>query len=260
MREVRAAPPPRRFAPAASRSASACRKDARTAASTPSARKLHGTPTRRPAAPPSEVPAEVGHRHVRAGGVVGSRPQRTRREERDVLDGARERAHLVERRGEGHQAVAADAAVRGLEPDHAAERRRLPDRAARVGAQRHAREPRRHRGRRAAGRAARAHACGSQGLRVGWYALFSVDEPIANSSMFVLPSTTAPGRLQPRDDRGGERGPIALQDPRGAGRGHALDVEDVLDRDRHAGQGRRGSSGRDARRRRAAPAPARARR
>ena len=32
----------------------------------------------------------------------------------------------------------------------------------------------------------------AQGLRVGRKALFSVDDPIANSSMFVLPSTTAP--------------------------------------------------------------------
>ncbi len=31
----------------------------------------------------------------------------------------------------------------------------------------------------------------SQGLRVTWKALFSVDEPIANSSMFVLPMSTA---------------------------------------------------------------------
>ena len=33
---------------------------------------------------------------------------------------------------------------------------------------------------------------GSHGLRVGFQALFSVDEPMANSSMFVLPTTIAP--------------------------------------------------------------------
>ena len=33
---------------------------------------------------------------------------------------------------------------------------------------------------------------GSSGLSVGPKALFSVDEPIANSSMFVLQTTTAP--------------------------------------------------------------------
>src|SRR6476660_5634677 len=33
---------------------------------------------------------------------------------------------------------------------------------------------------------------GSRGFRVGPHALCSVDEPIANSSMFVLPTMTAP--------------------------------------------------------------------
>ena len=35
---------------------------------------------------------------------------------------------------------------------------------------------------------------GSQGLRVGPYAEFSVDDPMANSSMLVLPTITAPAR------------------------------------------------------------------
>ena len=34
----------------------------------------------------------------------------------------------------------------------------------------------------------------SHGLRVSWYAEFSVLEPMANSSMLVLPMTTAPAR------------------------------------------------------------------
>ena len=33
---------------------------------------------------------------------------------------------------------------------------------------------------------------GARGLRVGPYALFSVDDPMANSSMLVLPNTIAP--------------------------------------------------------------------
>ena len=37
---------------------------------------------------------------------------------------------------------------------------------------------------------------GSQGLRVGPYAEFSVDEPIANSSVFVFPSVRRPCCLQ----------------------------------------------------------------
>src|SRR5919198_4959716 len=37
---------------------------------------------------------------------------------------------------------------------------------------------------------------GSHGLRVGPYAEFSVDEPIANSSMLVLPRSERPASLQ----------------------------------------------------------------
>ena len=37
---------------------------------------------------------------------------------------------------------------------------------------------------------------GSHGFRVGPYAEFSVDEPIANSSMFVLPIVGSPASLQ----------------------------------------------------------------
>src|SRR6478672_10149019 len=37
---------------------------------------------------------------------------------------------------------------------------------------------------------------GSHGLRDGPYAEFSVDEPIANSSVFVLPSRRSPRSLQ----------------------------------------------------------------
>src|SRR5919201_207387 len=38
----------------------------------------------------------------------------------------------------------------------------------------------------------------SQGLCVGWNAEFSVDDPMANSSMFVLPSSTMPASLMRR--------------------------------------------------------------
>src|SRR6184192_3177870 len=39
----------------------------------------------------------------------------------------------------------------------------------------------------------------SHGLCVGPYAEFSVDEPMANSSMFVLPSTTTPASRNLRE-------------------------------------------------------------
>ena len=39
---------------------------------------------------------------------------------------------------------------------------------------------------------------GSHGLRAGPYPEFSFDDPIANSSMLVLPSTRAPALRRPR--------------------------------------------------------------
>ena len=51
---------------------------------------------------------------------------------------------------------------------------------------------------------------GSHGLRVGPKAEFSVDEPIANSSRFVLPTMTAPAASQARDDGRGVRRHVAL--------------------------------------------------
>ena len=59
---------------------------------------------------------------------------------------------------------------------------------------------------------------GASGLRVGPNALFSVDEPIANSSMFVLPTTIAPGGAQARDGRRLVRADVALENARAAGR------------------------------------------
>ena len=93
-------------------------------------------------------------------------------------------------RRERHQAVAGDRAVGGLHPDHAAERRGLTDRAAGVGAEPNGAKP-------AATAAAlpprdRPDAAVSWGLSVGPNAEFSVDEPIANSSRFVLPTAIAP--------------------------------------------------------------------
>src|SRR5437588_13078068 len=70
--------------------------------------------------------------------LVAARDDRV--EERTVADRACDRADLVEARGEGDDPVAGDGAVRRTEADVAAERRRLLDRAARVGAERPWRE------------------------------------------------------------------------------------------------------------------------
>ena len=140
---------------------------------------------------------------VSARGVVGHRRRGERGVARvgagDHADSAAprratvrgERTDLIERRRERDQAVARDAAVGRLEPDDAAERGRLADRAAGVGAERERHQP-------AATAAAEppldppGDAIGAHGLRVGPNAEFSVDEPIANSSQLVLPMMTAP--------------------------------------------------------------------
>ena len=85
----------------------------------------------------------------------GSWPAIVSMHERAVGGRAGHRADLVEARGEGHEAAAADAAVGGLEAGDAAQAGRLADRAARVGADRHGRHVGGHAGGRAAARAAR---------------------------------------------------------------------------------------------------------
>ena len=52
-------------------------------------------------------------------------------------------------------------------------------------------------------------------------------------------------RLEPGDRGGGEGGAVALEDARAAGGGQAGDVQDVLDRQRHAGERRRRGAARE---------------
>ena len=76
----------------------------------------------------------------------------------------------------------------------------------------------------------------SQGLVTGPKAEFSFDEPIANSSWLVLPSTGAPAACRLRTAVAVYGGPVALEDPRGGLARHVLDAEEVLDGDRHAAE------------------------
>ena len=116
-----------------------------------------GTPIRSPLTSPVSAAREVGHRLAATRSRrAGSGPARTPSVERRVGGRPRDRADLIERRGERQQAVAGDAAVGRLQADDAAERRRLADRSAGVGAERQRRAARGDRRRRAAARAARA--------------------------------------------------------------------------------------------------------
>ena len=218
---------------AASNAACARRRRGRRR-STRAARRCAG-----PRTPPVDAGRVVGHRPVDAVESRGSWPAIASSTSAASRHGARERADLVERRGEGDQAVARHAAVGRLQADDAAERRRLADRAAGVGAERHRRHAGRHRRRRPAARAARRRGRGPTGCADGPKAEFSVDEPIANSSQLVLPTMTAPARFEPRDDRGVVgRHEVSRMRERG-GRADAARAEDVLDRDRHAGERQR---------------------
>ena len=100
--------------------------------------------------PPCRAAREVGHGLRRAGGVARVAAEEHGGGEGGVLHRAREGADLVERRGEGDEAVAADPAVGRLQADHAAQRGGLADRAAGVGAEGERRHARGHRGRGAA--------------------------------------------------------------------------------------------------------------
>ena len=97
----------------------------------------------------------VVHRARGGGRVARIVPGDGAKQDRRVLDGARHRAHLVERAREGDDAVARHPPVGGLQADDAAEGGRLPDGAAGVGAERGRHLPGRHRRRGAARGAAR---------------------------------------------------------------------------------------------------------
>ena len=97
-------------------------------------------------------------------------------DERDILEGPREHAHLVEGARELEDAVSRDQSVRRLESEHAAECRRPYDRSvglAADGERNHARRDRRRRaGRRTAGgvlgRCADCASCRAHRWRIRW--------------------------------------------------------------------------------------------
>ena len=166
-------------------------------------------------------------------------------EQSHVLGRLGQRADLVETAGEGHQPIAAHAAVGRLQAGHAAQPRRAADRTAGVGADGKRRHPRGHAGRRpAAGTAGNPRQIprimrGMEG-RV-------LVRPAHGELVHVrLADQHGIGRLQPGDHRGVVGRAEVLQDSRGAGRRLALRAEHVLDRHRQPGQAAQGLTGRPA--------------
>ena len=142
---------------------------------------------------------------------------------------------LVQRGRQRDQPVAAHPAVRRLDADRAGDGGRLPDRAAGVGADRDRRLERRDRRRRAAAGAAgdAVEVPGVVGRAEGRVLGRAAHGELVHVR---LAEDHDPGLAQAAHDRRVVRRPPALEDARAAGRGHALGGDDVLERERHAGQ------------------------
>ena len=166
----------------------------------PSERYSCGTPIRRPFTPRAAGGLEIRHRHVGAGRILRVVPRHRAQQDRRVPHGPRERPRVIQRRRERHHAPARAPPIGRLHPHQPAKRRRLPDRAAGIGPRRPHRQPRRHRRRRPARRSARHQhrgrhpAAASTGSPPARNAEVMFDDPMANSSMLVLPRNTAPSR------------------------------------------------------------------
>ena len=154
-------------------------------------------------------------------------------EERAVAHGLRRRPDLVERRRERDDPVARHGAVRRTQPDDPAERRRLLDRAAGVGAERPRCEPARDRRRRAAARAS-GHA--RRVPRVPRRPECRVLRRGAHRELVGvrLAERDEPRVLAPLRDGRVVDGDEPLQDLRARCRLDPLRPDHVLERDRHA--------------------------
>ena len=163
--------------------------------------------------------------------AVAARDDRV--EERDVAHGLRDRADLVEARGEGDDAVARDGAVRRPQADVPAERRRLLDRAARVGAETPGSHSRRH-GRSGPPAGSSGTSVGSHGFRDGPEGGVLGGGPHRELVRVRLAEQREPRCLAPRRNRRVEDRDVAGEDPRARRRLDALRRDHVLERDRDA--------------------------
>ena len=149
-----------------------------------------------------------------------------------VLGVARERPDLVQGTGKGDEAVAAHCPVRGLQAHHAAQRCRLTDGAARVGAQ----SPRRLRGGDAGGGAATGaarHPVEVPGVACGLKGRVLRGAAHGELVHVQLAQEDKAGLSELGDDGGVVRWDVTLQNAGGAGGLHAAHAEDVLQPDGH---------------------------
>ena len=137
----------------------------------------------------------IGHRRVDAGRILGIVTGDDLQDFRRIGHGAGHGTGLVQGGAVGDEAAPRDAPVAGFQAHDAAEAGGLADGAARVRSDGGETLPRRHAGRRAAAGAARNPVTCPRDFLVTLKAEFSVDEPMANSSMFALPRMMAPASL-----------------------------------------------------------------
>ena len=157
------------FAPAARNHSAPRVHSASISADMPSSRYSLGMPMVRPLHRAADRRLVVGNGRVGAGRVLGVRPRHRAQHDRRVAHGARDRARLIERRGERDHAIARAAPIGRLDADRAGERGGLADRAAGVARGRREAELRGdRRGRAARGAAGRQQAAlvaGERGAR-----------------------------------------------------------------------------------------------
>ena len=195
-------------------------------------------PILRPRASPVRRRLEIGQRDVGAGAVVRVVARHLLQQQRAVLDRPGQRPGLIERARERDDAKARAAAVGRLHADDAAERSRLADRAAGIGAGGAQAQFRRDRRGRAAGAAARDQR--RRGARfsprinrrsevagnVGRAHRKLVQVGLAEQDRARPPQVGRDGRFVRRHE--------AFQDPRARGRPDAAGAEQILDRERDA--------------------------
>ena len=162
--------------------------------------------------------------------------------QRCILHRRRKGADLVERRGEGNQAVSRDAPIRRFEADDAAECGGLADGATGIGPESERNHPRRHRGGRSAARSAGRAV---ERPRIPRRTVRRILGRGTHRELVAvrLADNHRAGRFELFDDAGVVGRQVAVEHPRSGRRGNAARADVVLDGDRHTEQREIGTVG-----------------
>ena len=177
----------------------------------------------------------VRDRRIHAGRIARIEASHRAQQPRRILGRAREHPGLIQARGKRDHPVARYAPVGRLEPGEVGERRRLADRSPGVGAARRRRKPRADRDGRAPRGSAR-HACRVPGVAHRAVETRLVRRAHRELVHVGLAQQHRTGRSPPLDDGRVVGCDEVAEHARPAGREDAVGAEDVLVRDRHAGE------------------------